>query len=352
MSKFYDWERTLSYDADVTMVIGARGIGKTFGLRRQCILDFLRDGSRFCEITRYKNELSGVSDGYFNRLSELTEFASYVFRTDSRYAYIADKPEDEEKPAWKLIGYFVALSDNQRLKKRTFDHVRRLIFDEAILERSDRYHRYLTNEFGALANVVDTVSRERADTKSLRPRVYLLGNACDLSNPYFAAYGVTTDITFGYRWFADKTFLLHYVAPGDYGRQKAAGTVAGRMMRRTEAGRVAISNEFQHRDNGLVMKKPKSARFWFGVLCNGESFGVWADTTTGLFHVTSRIPEGQEAATLALTRADMTINTIAASRTSTLMRHLTDCYYMGSFRYEDERVMEGFGNVLALFGIR
>ena len=49
-SKYYGWERTLSYDADVTMVIGARGIGKTFGLRMQCIRDLIRDGSRFCEV--------------------------------------------------------------------------------------------------------------------------------------------------------------------------------------------------------------------------------------------------------------------------------------------------------------
>ena len=46
MADFYDWNKTLSYDADVTMVIGAKGIGKTFGLRKQCIKDFLRDGSR------------------------------------------------------------------------------------------------------------------------------------------------------------------------------------------------------------------------------------------------------------------------------------------------------------------
>ena len=84
MAEFYDWAKTLSYDADVTMVIGARGIGKTFGLRRQCIRDFLKDGSRFVEITRYNNELSGVSDGYFNRLSELPEFGDYMFKTDAR----------------------------------------------------------------------------------------------------------------------------------------------------------------------------------------------------------------------------------------------------------------------------
>ena len=65
MADFYDWHKTLSFDADVTMVIGPRGIGKTFGLRYQCIKDFLKDGSRFVEVCRFKAELSGVSDGYF-----------------------------------------------------------------------------------------------------------------------------------------------------------------------------------------------------------------------------------------------------------------------------------------------
>ena len=39
MADFYDWQKTLSYDADVTMVIGTRGVGKTFGLRTQFIRD-------------------------------------------------------------------------------------------------------------------------------------------------------------------------------------------------------------------------------------------------------------------------------------------------------------------------
>ena len=118
--KYYDWERTLSYDADVTMVIGARGIGKTFGLRMQCIRDFIRDGSRFCEIVRFKNSLSVVSDGYYDRLSALPEFEGYMFKTDSRYAWIAERPEEGKKSMWRKAGYFVALSDGQIKKMVTF----------------------------------------------------------------------------------------------------------------------------------------------------------------------------------------------------------------------------------------
>lgn len=38
--KYYDWQKMLSYDADVTIVVGAHGCGKTFALRRQCIADY------------------------------------------------------------------------------------------------------------------------------------------------------------------------------------------------------------------------------------------------------------------------------------------------------------------------
>ena len=97
MSDYYDWHTTLSYDADITMVIGPRGVGKTFGLRKQCIEDFQKRGSRFVEVVRYKNELASVSDGYFNRLQDY--FDGYIFKTNAQYGFIAKEPtrnEDDE----------------------------------------------------------------------------------------------------------------------------------------------------------------------------------------------------------------------------------------------------------------
>lgn len=358
MSKFYDWHKTLSYDADVTMVIGPRGVGKTFGLRKQCIKDFLKDGSRFVEVVRFKTELFGVSDGYFNRLQDLPDFDKYMFRTDARYGWIAEIPkqpkegEKKPKPDWKLITYFIALSDAQRMKKRTFDKVRRIIFDEAILESSDRYHSYLPNEFGILANLVDTVSRERADTESIKPRLYLLGNACDLGNPYFSVYGVGTDFKFGYRWYARKTFLLHYVEAGEYGREKLTGTVAGRMMQGTDSAKVAISNEFVGTSKEFVRKKPSRAKFSFGIKCNGKLYGIWVDMQGGLYYVTNTIPNDMESRIFALTAEDNRINYIAARKASKTLSYFKDIYYMNLIRYQTVAIKRDFiDEVLRKFGI-
>lgn len=358
MPNYYDWHKTLSYDADVTMVIGPRGVGKTFGLRKQCIRDFLKDGSRFVEVVRFKNELSGVADGYFNRLQDLPDFDEYLFRTDARYGWIAEQPSEPEdggkkpKPDWKLMTYFIALSDAQRMKKRTFDKVRRIIFDESVLESSDRYHSYLPNEFGILANLVDTVSRERADTDSLRPRLYLLGNACDLSNPYFSAYGVGTDLRFGYRWYSQKTFLLHYVESGEYGRAKLEGTVAGRMMRGTAAAKVAIDNEFLGTSTEFVRRKPGRARFTFGIVCNGKSFGIWVDLQGGLYYVTATIPKNTEKPIYSLTVEDNRINYIAAKGASKALSYFKEVYYMNLIRYQSVQVKRDFiTEILPKFGI-
>ncbi len=358
MAKFYDWHKTLSYDADVTMVIGPRGVGKTFGLRKQCIKDYLKDGSRFVEVVRFKTELSGVSDGYFNRLQDLSDFDEYMFRTDARYGWIAKIPPKTEgenkkpKPEWHLLCYFIALSDAQRMKKRTFDKVRRIIFDESILERADRYHNYLPNEFGILANLVDTVSRERADTDSIRPRVYLLGNACDLANPYFTAYKVGTNLQFGYRWYANKTFLLHYVEGGEYAREKLTGTVAGRMMQGTAAATVAISNEFIGTNNEFVAKKPRTAKFSFGIKCNGQSYGIWLEFQQGLYYVTSNIPNNTDCPIYALTVEDNQINYIAARSASKTMSYFKEIYFMNLLRYQDVTVKRNFiDDVLRKFGI-
>ena len=356
-SKYYDWQKTLSYDADITMVIGPRGCGKTFGLRKQCIEDFIKRGSRFVEVTRYKSELSGVSDGYFNRLQDF--FDGYIFKTSAHYGYIAEEPAKKEdgeyefKPTWKLICYFCALTDGQKLKKRTFDKVRRIIFDESILESDDRFHHYLPNEFEKLANLVDTVSRERADTQSTPPRLYLLGNACDLSNPYFAAYRVETDLQYGYRWYARKTFLLHYVEPGEYSIQKAEGTVAGRMLAGTRAGNTAIYNEFSVANSDFVRAKPRRAQFHFGILVNGKKFGIWADSFEGLYFVNTKIPENTNQPIYSLTAEDHGVNYIAAQNANKTLTYFRDMYYMNAIRYSTPIVKQQFLEmVLAKFGIK
>lgn len=217
-NKYYSWQKTLSYDAPVTMVITARGYGKTYGLRKQCVSDWIKNKWRFVEITRHAQELAPLTENYYDRLQR--EYPGYVFKCEKNQAYIAPRPDEGGKPQWELLGYFVAMTQFQLIKKLTFNRVKRILMDEAVLEKDDKNHRYLKNEWDILTNIVDTVTRERADTSN-EPRLYLLGNACDILNPYFENAGITGNPKRGYSWYLDKTFLLHNLENAEYAREKS-----------------------------------------------------------------------------------------------------------------------------------
>ena len=354
MSDFYDWNKTLSYNADVTMVIGARGIGKTYGLRLQFIRDYINNGYRFVELVRHKNELSDFAASYFDKIDSNSEFPDYIFRTETRKAYIAKKPENEDdKPKWELIGYFAAMTEAQAMKKRTYAKVKRMLLDEAVIDkRLDRFHNYLPNEYSVLANIVDSVSRERSETKdSEKCRVYLLGNACDLLNVYFAAYGINKEPKEGYSWHKNKTMILHYVKDEDYAKAKTKDTVAGRMLADTVDELVASSNEFITTSNDFVYHKPKSAKFYFGIVYGNLKFGVWADFNEGYYYVTDKIPNNATPI-YALTASDNRVNYIMAKKAEGVIRSFVDLYYLGIIRYETPYIKENFIAILNLFGIR
>lgn len=351
MPKYYDWNKTLAYDADVTMVVGSRGIGKTYGLRLQFIRDHIKNGYNFAEVVRFKNELAGVSNGYFDRIDSNNEFPDKVFMTNNNMAFIADKPEGDEKPNWELCGYFVALSQAQQLKKRTFIKVRRIGFDESILDKTDRFHHYLPSEYTKLASIVDTVSRQRADVKGIEPRVYLLGNALDVMNPYFMQYNVGVPRE-GYSWHKGKTMLLHYAKDSDYSKAKAENTVAGRMLAGTADGEMNVSNTFGRLNDDFIMKKTPQAKFTFGVIYNGRKFAIWTDWENGYYFVTSKIPRNTDKPVFTLTLDDNRFNYIAARKAETMLQGFTEMHYAGVIRYESITLRESFKDILKIFGVR
>ena len=209
---YIDWPLILSKDAPYNLIIDARTRGKTFGLRYQCALrDYPKRHKRFVELVRTKEQLKGsdaLQVGYYDKMrSALPDDAllsRYVLDTQGRLARIAHKPDEGKKPKWDTLGYFLALSDAGTIKNRSnsFADVRRFIFDEALLDRRiDKIHNYLPNEIESVASIMTSVSRENRNTPDAdRPRLYLLGNAVDLTCPWLAHFGITDVPPYGFSW--------------------------------------------------------------------------------------------------------------------------------------------------------
>ena len=223
------------------------------------------------------------------------------------------------------------------------------IFDEAVIDRKDKYHRYLANEYSILANLIDTILREDWEHPK-GAKCYLLGNSCDLVCPYLRGLGVNTLPDFGYTFYNNRQTLVHYVEAQDVDA-KLENTFVGRMLAGSDEARLVFNNEFLDDNDSYIEKRSNTAAFKFGIRYLGASFGVWLDWHKALFYVENKIPKNHEAQTYALTKADNSIDYLMASRTDEQLKLLVDAFYMQAIRFDTPATRELFFNLLGYFGI-
>jgi len=348
MPRFYDWQKTFSYQTgevgEVCLVAGAKDIGKTFGLRLQCVKDNVKSGYRFAEICRTAEEMKAVSTGYFDKIQDAGFFTDKQFKVEKMTGYTAPRGN---KPDWQPLMYFAALTNFQREKKRTYTNIYRYIFDEMAIDRKDRYHRYLPNEFLILANLLDSMSRQQPDGSIYR--VYGLMNAVDMTCPYLRHFGVNEIPDYGYRYYNNKHTLLHYVEPWD-AEERQAKTLVGRMLAGHKESEMIFENKFADTSNGEVSPKTHNSKYAFSLLYNGNKFAVWIDYKDGMFYVNSHVP-AKSKNRYTLTRNDSSIDYQMVRKADGLMKILLQAFYSGSIRYESVAMREMFLSLLGFLGV-
>lgn len=362
---YIDWPLILSYDAYYTLVIDARTRGKTFGLRYQCAMrDYPKRHKRFVELVRTKEQLKGsdaLQVGYFDKMREALpndrNLARYLLDTQGRRARIAERPKDDAKPQWDTLGYYLALSDAGTIKNRSnsFSGVRRFIFDEALLDRRiDKVHKYLPGEIEAVASIMTSVSRENRNTPDAdRPRLYLLGNAVDLTCPWLAHFGITDVPPYGFSWHFGGKCLLWYGPPDEDWASTQEASVSGALVASTGGAASNNLNMFSTLDESYFAEMPKDAGFAFGIAYQGDTFGVYVSMREGYYYVRDGLPKSLDNKPVyALTSSDARPNYVMARRAQKSLKGFVELYYMGIVRYANHDVRARFLHALSLFGVR
>lgn len=343
--EYYDAPKTISYGAHLTMVVTMRSRGKTYGFVKAAVKDWLRDGSQFVLVRRYVTELDEQFPRMFDALNRNDEFPNHIFKCSGMKAYIARKPADEsEKPNWQPLGYGIPLSKQANYKGSEYAYVKKIIFDEFIRVVKTP-PGYLRDDVGAFLNLFKTISRDRENVYA-----YLLGNACDLTNPYFRFIGLGREPREGYTWYNNHEILLHYEKDATF-RAQELQTVVGRLVAGTAYQDVMIDNDFDNGGLRFIETKTKNAKFAYGVIFNGTRFGVWTDYTSMIFYVSRKIPKN-EPRVFALTAEDMSLNMTMLGLASPHMKQLMNLFRGGAVRFEDAALRENFLDMLRLCGLR
>lgn len=277
-SIYYSPERIISYNALLNLIIGERGVGKTYGFKTYAVKRFLNKGKQFAYIRRYDTDLeasvgSSNDNKFFEQIKK--EFPNSTFKISKskkvRKLIINDK----------ICGYALPLSAADSLKSSSYENVDVIIYDEFMLKEGTTQH-YLKNEPEVILDLIETIGRLR-DIK-----VYCLGNAISSTCPIMNYFNVTLPYNTDIKTFKDGTIAIEYIKNEKYREVKKASRF-GKLIDGTRYGEYAIDNEFLLDSKSFIKKKDSNAKFYFILYINGNSYGIWRDFKNQLMYISKDI---------------------------------------------------------------
>jgi hypothetical protein len=282
-SSYYDFGPVLSRNGVYNFILGARGLGKTYGAKRKAIRDYINKGDQFIYLRRYNTELKSVKTTFIADISH--EFPQLVFRLQGEE--LQARPTGSEKP-WDTMCYFVALSKTQQKKSVSYPRVKTIIFDEFIIDRGVIH--YMANEVKAFNDFYSTVDRYKDKT-----RVLFLANSVSIMNPYFIEWDIAPKRDD--EWITKfNGFMVAHFPQADAFVGEVYATKFGQFIQNSEYADYAVGSQFS--DNTDVLVKPKSsdARYTATIETKNGTFSLWIDQRAAnapIFYVSSKRPRSE-----------------------------------------------------------
>ena len=281
ISHFYDYHKIISYNAPVNILIGERGVGKSFGAKNYVIKKYLKDKSQFLYLRRYDNELKSVFSNkgtdFFDDIK--SKFPDHKLQSKNKKFFIDNEP----------FGFAKRLTEAQDLKSAVFENVKTIIFDEYGIEKSNRH--YLPNEAMIIASVFDSVVRNRNDI-----RIFILGNATEgiEYSPLFSFFDLHLPYNNDIKLFKNNMILVQYMQNIEFQNERK-NTLIGKLMEGTKYEKFAMKNQMLDKTNDFIEKKSGTSKFSFAIIYNGNTFGIWNDYKEGKVFISTDYDKNSDA---------------------------------------------------------
>ena len=272
---YYSFSKVLSYNGVFNMVMGARGLGKTYGAKKIVIKNAIEKGQQFIYLRRYKTELKG-RNSFFADIQQ--EFPGEEFRVEGPYA------QRKVGKRWETIGYFIPLSTAQSNKSVAYPNVYTIIFDEFIVDKGAL--RYIADEAKVFMDFYSTVDRYQDRVKCL-----MLSNAVSIMNPYFIRFHIEPKE--GVSRHADGFIVTDFVDSKQF-QSEVAHTRFGSFVTNyvEDYADYAISNKFADNYDDFVMRKSGKAHYQFTLRTFQGTVSIWIDG--GTWFAQKRLPKGPQ----------------------------------------------------------
>lgn len=275
---YYDKSKILGYNALTNVILGERGVGKTYGFKLHCVKKCIEDQREFIYLRRYKTEIKAKEmQTFFEDINHLFDNKLMV---KSNVFYYGDQ----------RIGQAVALStyvSNKGINKKSVDYI---IYDEYILDRAGGY-KYLPKDWETFLEFYFSIARLENGDKMRAVYVYVLGNKISCVNPLFTYYGVSIPMEFRGIKKINPEVVIEITDNKAY-QEVIEKQRAYDMIRGTAYADYAFGNTFLRDNDAFIEKKTGDGwKYYFTIGYESRFYGVFISYSENKIIVTQSYDE-------------------------------------------------------------
>lgn len=343
----------LSYNQYLNFVIGGRGIGKTFGMKKYLFKRFIEKGEQFIYLRRNKSELDRIDkDKFFT-----TELLKQVFtnfkvldsdasKIHTKIIFRADNMEQEENTLvlsstkiilnGKIVCYLKSLSTWVDLKGSEYDEVMSILYDEVLIDVTSK-KRYLDNEVEALLNFIFSVFRRRGGCHA-----YLLSNASNFNNPYFAFFKFYDAKGKRFHNLKQYASLIEFPPHSAFESDEEKESGFYKLLSKSSIHDSVANNEFQIKNDKNVTKIKGLKSRLYSFYCDGTFLtGYYIDN---MVYIAKGFDKNLTAFCLKVEQVEDGLTYL--NKASKLAKNLKRLYLHNMFIYEDLETKNKFLEVI------
>ena len=341
MSKsiFYNPNPVLSRNSLFNFVLGARGIGKTYGFKKYCVEQAINKGKQFFYVRRYKTELANKKlASFFNDLNEKDCPYKSKLSVKNGVFYYKDR----------VIGVALPLSTYISNKSVVLNEVYNIIFDEFIIDKG-AYH-YLANEVETFLEFYFTIARFDNEGNMRNVRVFFLANAMSSTNPYFVYWNIRCKAgEFGIQKINEQ--IIVEINSNEAYTNAIKSTNAYKVIEGTAYADYAFSSTFLRDNYNLIGEKPSKMRYFFTLYYDvDKALGVYWDCITGMLFVSEKPNlEYPMKFSVSLDSHQMNVLYIKKLKNTPLVSYFIKSFNMGCVTFDSLKTKEICFNVAQLF---
>ena len=337
--KWYDKTQLLSYKAFLNLLIGNRGVGKTYGFKKWCIDDFKKTGKQFVWIRRFGTEIELMRKSFFDDIASAYPEDKFTIKGNKKSGVFFINDE--------ICGFYFALSTSSIAKSSSYPNVDKIIFDEFLIVGNT--YKYLTEEVVLLLEFIDTIFRDR-ETKqnAVKPRgVYLLGNNITIANPYFLYFNIPVMKS---RFYYDKERgLLVEMYKNQVFIEEKRETKFGKLIKGTAYYDYNVENIAMLDNDKFIKKRPNYCNFECAIDYKGKTYGFWFDYKNGDMYATAQY-DPDSYARYCLTKDDHNINLfLIKNSNNTAIKNIVWLFRAGCLYFENQVIKSQCYEMLSYF---